>query len=529
MAGLGYRQSLMLANMENGGILKQASQRQSGGSEYERNMENMRTQMAADDAARADYVHNATQFHFGVLNGLTGELENPGTGEVMKDAQGRSLLSQSDLANLQSQKLASMGINPNNGDAGIAESARAFRGYNPGEQTKDEVQANTMRSLGDSIMNLPPEDRQIAYERAVGVMAGRGDLKIHDMPEWTKGGQQFMAAMQNQKDTQDQMMQVLKNQGAVQAAAAGNKNNKDPSGTGLTSAPTAPIPLKQQLTQTLNDPNSTPLVKTQTITAMEKMGLTGDPGEPVGAPVTARAVKTFTAANETLKNVDSLATLIHQNPDMNLFKPKVSNALGGLGNTLLSPQQQQFNVLTSHINDAITNMSGDASIDKNQLNRLSDQLPSVGDAAGTIAQKLSTLRDEAAGIKVGIDPTGHIQRLLDQPQLNPAQQSAAGVVGASPTTSSMDPVSQIMQSHPELSRQQATQGFQMLQQRQQQSAQSQAPAQAAGPQQQGMQQAPQQSAPPQQQQQGVQVPPAPMLQPGDVDDYNPDLTARGIL
>ncbi len=459
----GYRGSLMLAAQqaaENNESSQSAPLGIAGKSALQLRAEDAMQQAELSKANRAAQEAAGPSYYApGILKQPDGRLT---------DVSGATVSDPGELANLQRTKLATLGLNPNNGDAGIAQSTRAFKGYNPNEQSKDEIQASMMRNLGQAISQMPPEDRQIAYERAIGVMAGKGSIQIHDMPEWTKGGQQFMENMQRQKDTQEQIMEGLRNQGKVGAATA-----KALGKNGLVGSPQVQQNVKDSVMAAINNPATPPLQRNQLISSAKDMGWTGDPGEPVGAPISARAIKTFTAANETLKNTQALSDLFVKNPDMNLFFPKASGAAGGLGNALLSPQAQQYNVLSSHINDAISNMSGDSSIDKNQLKRLSDQLPAVGDDPKTIGTKLAILRDEASNIKSGIDPSGHVERLLSQPALNASQQQAAQPVmnpGQPPSpqqapqqATQMDPVQEIMKSHPQLSPQQAAYGFQQMQ------------------------------------------------------------------
>ncbi len=404
-------------------------------------------QALKDQAARADAIHAqqaaivdpGNPEYRGVLH-PDGSTWAPNGGPMLRDQNGTWLQTPSVLANQAQGALASKGIDPTRGDAGTAQQMRAMQGFNPGEKMPIQIKAQMMQGLAQAITQLPPEDRQIAYERAVGVMAGKGTVNIHDMPEWTAGGEAYMKQVADQKNLADQQLETIKTQGALGAAyikAHGDVQVAQAKNGTLGGALNgAPIPLEDQLKGIMNDPTKTPLEKKQAMDGLKDMGLTDGPGEPVGAPISARSMKSFTAANTAMQHIDAMSTLLTTNPNLSILGAKFGTSLGGLANAALSPTQQSFNTLATHLNDFVNNVSGEPSLEKGQIDRLSKSLPTTGDSAATILQKLQLLKDESKNVIASVDPSGHIARVLSlqaqQQQAQAAQQQPVQPVNTAP-------------------------------------------------------------------------------------------------
>ncbi len=109
---------------------------------------------------------------FGVLDGMTNQRINPGTGEIMEDATGQVLQSGAALNDQAAQ-------------------VRAAKGFNVGEETPDQIQAKMMTGLAKSIEGLPEEDRHLAFERGIGVLMGKGVVQFGEVPAWDRGGKEL--------------------------------------------------------------------------------------------------------------------------------------------------------------------------------------------------------------------------------------------------------------------------------------------------------------------------------------------------
>lgn len=328
---------------------------------------------------------------------LTADGRGFAPGQLIQDINGERLDSQESLSN-QAAKF------------------RASQGYNPGEASKDQMQAKFMTDLSHSILSLPAEDRHLAYERAMGLAAGKGVIEMNEAPPWDKGGRELTQHIADQSAaTQLGVARIQagasiaghqmesQNQAALNESII-NKNNamaaKD-----LREGNTGPS-LDQQLKQASLD---------------EKMGRTGGEGQPVGAPISARAAKTYTAASEALDHVEQLRDLLANNPHLSILGAKLAGTTGI--NRLLTPEQQKFNTLTMSLNDSMKNMGGEGGVEKAKLDQLSHLLPTIGDHPENIANKLEILTKEAANIRNALDPSGHIQRSFEQlPQPGQAPQ-----------------------------------------------------------------------------------------------------------
>lgn len=509
---------LRSAGGRSGGALAQAIQFEQAHREQNIEMDEFRQSLAAQqahDAAIHQEEAAAGTFTGGISNGDNSISASPGANTPwVRGADGKMYHANTPMLVDQNGVALQTPAALNN----IAAQSRAVQGYDVGQQSKAQVQADTMRGLSQAIMNMPPEDRQIAYERAVGVMAGRGTLQIHDMPEWTKGGQEFVSQMSDQKAQQDQALQVLKNMGTSNQAMINRGFNPDgtplaqPAAPGASAGAGAPGALgapqqaagpRQQLLDIINNPTSAPLQKSQAADAFNKID---ENGQPVGAPISARAAKMYTTSALVAQHAADLSDLMRNNPQLNITESKLAGSLGGLGNYALSPAQQKFNTLTGYLDGAIKNL-GDSGADKGQIDRMSKLNVNMGDSPQTAAVKLQMLQQEANVAKTAVDPSGHIASLLaQQQQQQQPGQAATGMVAPSGPMQQMPP--------------------QQMMGPQQQMPQQQMPQQRMAPPQMPQQQ--QQMAPPQQQApapnpQILNTPlpgPQAALQPGDRLDYN---------
>ncbi len=326
-------------------------------------------------------------------------------GQLLTDVQGKPLESQQSLAN-------------------TAAIARANQGFNPGENTKDQIQAQIMTDLAKNILTLPEEDRQLAYERAMGLAAGKGVIQMNEAPPWDKGGRELTRHIADLKSQTELGVAGLNAQGRVGEAQINSQGAADVAGINAQARQGGAPTVAQQLQQASLD---------------EKLGNTGGPGQPIGAPISARAAKTYTAASEALDHVEQLKNLLAQNPNLSIFGAKLAGHAGA--NRLLSSQQQEFNTLTRSLNDSMKNMGGEGGVEHDKLDQLSHLLPTIGDHPETIAKKLDILTKESANIRNALDPSGHIARSFSQlagntGEVNPSPlPSVAGATTAVPQLS----------------------------------------------------------------------------------------------
>lgn len=442
-----------------GGALLQALQFEQAHREQNRDMDDFRQALkdqASHDAAIHAQQAQDTTFKPGVMQ-PDGSIRAP----YQMDAQGRPMMQNGQYINGAVTR-DSNGIALQTPDAlnNIAAQQRATQGYNVGQSSQAQIKSDMMRNLGQAIMGLPAEDRQMAYERAIGVMAGKGQLQLHDMPGWDKGGQEAMQAAATQKNQQEQAMQVLKNIGTSNEAMI--KAGLDPA-TGkpsqvlgkdqtLLNPNQQPVQgaaggsnLVNTLQTKLNDPNTSAIERNEIITAMQQLpGGSGGVGQPVGKPISGRVMDKYTNAFLTAQHADDLQKLLTTNPQMSITEAKLGNALGGSVNGALSPAQQQFNLLSGHLNDTLKTFNSN-DVPKGQIDTMSKLLPTFGDNPATAAQKLSMLKEQAATMMQAADPSGHIAALIAQQKQAAQQPEGQPVMGmVAPAPGGAPPAAPIM-------------------------------------------------------------------------------------
>ncbi len=352
---------------------------------------------------------------FGVINGLTGQLENPGTGDILQDAQGNQLASKARLVNM-------------------AQQSNAIQGLQPGQQNAAQQQSQMMAGVMHSISNLPPEHQEMAYERAVGVLAGKGVINMDQMPIWSQGGKDLMAAqvnIMNLQNRQQQLLETIKTGGNVQAAAAANKN-VDPSqllgvggsGGGMNPQAIANAPISSLNPGQLDVRNAQIKAQKDTIGNQVAMGQTGGVGQPVGAPIGARAAALFGATSTAAGKIDQLQSLLNNNPSLNILGARAGASIPG-GAKLLNQNQQDFNTLVSSLNDTLDQMKSNGA-DPNSITKMAKLIPAADDSRQSMMNKLNLFKHEAGVIQTALDPSGHIANQMSGAATAPAPGGIPG-------------------------------------------------------------------------------------------------------
>lgn len=364
-------------------------------------------------------------FKFGVMNGNTGQLMNPGTGEVLEDANGQRMVSNSALDNQA---------------AGV----RASQGFNAGEKTKDQVQAEMMTNLAKSIKGLPADQQHLAYERGIGALMGKGVVSFSEAPPWDKGGRDLVEHIEKMKNDTQLGVAQIQGQSAQGVASTNAQGGIEEAKIkqGLYSPQAAQSgDVETQMKTIIADPAKSPLEKEQAIGVLTKMGATGGAGQPVGDAINARGAQKYAGAAEGIKDLDELGGLLKSNPNMSILGAKAYNSAGL--NKLLGPEQQRYNTLTTDLNDFMHSLGGEGGLSKNKIDKLSSLLPTVGDNPQEQMKKIENLRTEYVRLQASLDPSGHIQRNLEKQGLvdprDKLPDAAAQAPAAAPLVHGLDP------------------------------------------------------------------------------------------
>jgi hypothetical protein len=172
--------------------------------------------MAAFNLMEKERKVPVPQFEAGVMSGgalyaptadagLSGKL-----GPMLRDANGQQLMTPDQISNQAAQ-------------------VRASKGFDFNEKTPDQIQAQMMTGMSKSIMNLPPDQQHLAYERGIGVLMGKGVVNFNEAPPWDQGGRELVKHIAELEAQTKLGVASLNAQGQVGAAREGAQGQLDAS------------------------------------------------------------------------------------------------------------------------------------------------------------------------------------------------------------------------------------------------------------------------------------------------------------
>lgn len=321
------------------------------------------------------------------MMGPGGNVTNPWTGDQIMDSNGNRL---STAASLQ------------NTAAGV----RAGQGLNPGQSNDAQMKSDLMGKLSASIASLPEADQHTAYERAVGVLAGKGVVDIHGLPSWEQGGRDFMMQMaNNQTQNQESLlgqqqlmqkymfdrtlpMQQMGMQIQMAKTAAGiNLQNAQANASGINAAATAQ-------NAGLN-PDGTQIAG-------------GVPGG--GKPLSSTDAKALNSATATLNSVQQMRAAL-QSGNGSMIATNLPRVLQG-------SDTQKLGDLQTQLGSSVGTLIGSNRLSEAQQKIALGLVPSATDTPSTKMAKLDQLESLAGNVAKGIRPYTNTQ-----PGVAPAAQS----------------------------------------------------------------------------------------------------------